>query len=147
MLVYDPMSNPLNRIEWMFGFLECVHIVSFAIGVGSIALVDFRLLGLGFTSRPARQILQDTFLWSLIGLTFAITSGLMLFSTDPQRYAANDSFRFKMITLIVATIYNFTIHRKIANADSGPAVSGATAIFSLASWIAIIFGGLFYAFT
>jgi hypothetical protein len=147
MLVYDPMSNPLNRIEWMFGFLECVHIVSFGIGVGSIALVDFRLLGLGFTGRPARQMVQDTFLWSLIGLTFAITSGLLLFSTDPQRYAANDSFRFKMIALIVATIYNFTIHWKIANADSGAAASSATAIFSLASWISIIFGGLFYAFT
>ena len=147
MLAYDPMYNPLNRIEWMFGFLECVHIVSFGIGVGSIALVDFRLLKLGLTNRPARQIMKDTFLWTLAGLTFAITSGLLLFSTDPQRYAANPSFRFKMITLTVATIYHFTIHRKIANSDTGSAASGASAIFSLASWVSIIFGGLFYAFT
>jgi hypothetical protein len=147
MLVYDPMSNPLNRIEWMFGFLECVHIVSFGIGVGSIAIVDFRLLGLGLTNRPSRQLLQDTFLWSLIGLTFAITSGLLLFSTDPQRYAASASFQFKMIMLIAATIYNFTIHRKIANSESSPFAAGATAVLSLVSWVAIIFGGLFYAFT
>jgi hypothetical protein len=145
MLVYDPMSNPLNRIEWMFGFLECVHIVSFGVGVGTIALVDLRLMGVALTTRPVNQIIRDTFFWTLGGLTFAITAGLLLFSTDPQRYAASAAFRFKMIALVAATIFNYTIHRKAAG--SGRALASATGVISLALWISVVFGGLFYAFS
>jgi uncharacterized membrane-anchored protein len=49
---------------------------------------------------------------------------------------------------VVAIIYNYTIHRKVALSEkSPPFVRGLVAIFSIALWISIVFAGLFYAFT
>lgn len=147
MLAYDPTTNPLNNNEWAFPLAECVHITAFAFSIGTIAAVDMRLLGLGWKSTKASDLLKDTMIWTLCGLIVVITSGLIIFSSDPIRYFYNDSFRFKNITLLLAIIFNYTVHRKVAAADlTGPAAAG-TALLSLAMWISITFAGLFYAFT
>ena len=147
MLAYDPTTNPLNQIEWMFGFLECVHILSFAVAIGTIGLVDLRLLGSGPKGATAAQLHRDTLFWTIGGLAFAITSGLLLFSTDPERYAANPAFRFKAVCLCLALIYNYTVHRKVAVSKASPTASALAGAVSLLLWIPVIFGGLFYAFT
>jgi len=147
MLAYDPTTNPLNQIEWMFGFLECVHILSFAVAIGTIGLVDLRLLGAGPKGSAPAQILRDTTFWTIGGLACAITSGLLLFSTDPERYAANPAFRFKVVCLALALIYNYTVHRKVAGSKPSRIAGVLTGMLSLLLWIPVIFGGLFYAFT
>ncbi len=147
MLAYDPATNPLNSNEWSFPLAECFHIAAFAFSIGTIALVDLRLLGVGMLKQTASKLLKDTMLWTLGGLIVVITTGLIIFSSDPIRYFYNDAFRFKIIMLTVAVIYNYTIHRKVALANSSGAGAIATAVVSLAMWISICFAGLFYAFT
>lgn len=147
-LAYNPATNPLNNNEWSFPLAECVHISMFAMSVGTIALVDLRLLGWAFKKESAAQMLKDTFLWTLTGLIIVITSGFIIWTSDPLRYYYNVSFRYKIIALVVAIVYNYTIHRKVAqSATSPPAVRVLTAGFSLLIWISIVFAGLFYAFT
>jgi hypothetical protein len=147
LLAYDPATNPLNSNEWSFPLAECFHIAAFAFSIGTIALVDLRLLGVGMLKQTASKLLKDTMLWTLGGLIVVITTGLIIFSSDPIRYFYNDAFRFKIIMLTVAVIYNYTIHRKVALANSSGAGAIATAVVSLAMWISICFAGLFYAFT
>jgi len=147
-LAYDPTTNPLNNNEWSFPLTECVHIAMFAMSVGTIALVDLRLLGWAFRRESAAQMLKDTSLWTLTGLIVVITSGFIIWTSDPLRYYYNWSFRYKIIALVIAIIYNYTIHRKVAqSATSPPAVRALVATFSLLIWISIVFAGLFYAFT
>lgn len=147
-LAYDPTTNPLNNNEWSFPLTECIHISTFAMSVGTIALVDLRLLGWAFKKETPGQMLKDTSLWTLAGLIIVITSGFVIWTSDPLRYYYNWSFRYKIIALVLAIIYNYTIHRKVAqSATSPPAVRVLTATFSLLIWISIVFAGLFYAFT
>ena len=147
-LAYDPATNPLNNNEWSFPLAECIHISTFAMSVGTIALVDLRLLGWAFRKETPAQMLKDTSLWTLAGLIIVITSGFVIWTSDPLRYYYNWSFRYKIIALVLAIIYNYTIHRKVAqSATSPPIVRVATATFSLLIWISIVFAGLFYAFT
>jgi hypothetical protein len=146
-LAYDPSSNPLNNNEWSFPLAECFHIAAFAFSVGTIAIVDFRLLGLAMTRTKTSQLLKDTMIWTLIGLVVVITSGLIIFSSDALRYYYNDAFRFKIIMLTVAIVYNYTIHSKVARADTTGPAAAVTALVSLAMWVSIVFAGLFYAFT
>ena len=119
----------------------------FAMSVGTIAIVDFRMLGLAMRHQTPSQLLKDTWLWTMAGLVIVITSGLVIFTTDPLRYYYNPSFRYKCIALLVAVIYNYTIHSKVARSDPSPLVGGLVAAFSLLLWISIVFAGLFYAFT
>jgi hypothetical protein len=145
---YDPSTNPLNAYEWVFPLLECIHIPSFALSVGTIALVDVRLLGLGFREQSPAQILKDTMLYTVTGLTTVITSGLLLFTTDPLRYYYNSSFRTKITFLVLAIIFNFTIHRSVAlKANASTIGTKLVGIVSIFLWVGVVFGGLFYAFT
>ena len=147
-LAYDITTNPLNNNEWSFPLMECIHISTFAMSVGTIALVDLRLLGWAFRKETPAQMLKDTSLWTLAGLIIVITSGFIIWTSDPLRYYYNWSFRYKIIALVLAIIYNYSIHRKVAqSATSPPAVRVLTATFSLLIWISIVFAGLFYAFT
>jgi hypothetical protein len=147
LLAYDPATNPLNTTEWAFPLVECIHIASFAMSVGTIALVDLRLLGIGMRRQTAAQLVKDTTLWTLAGLIIVITSGLVIFTSDPLRYYYNPSFRFKVICLLIAIVYNYTIHRKVAMSKAPPLAAGLVGALSLLLWVTIVFAGLFYAFT
>jgi len=146
-LAYDPATNPLNNNEWAFPLFECIHIAAFAMSVGTIAIVDLRLLGLGMRHQTAAQLVKDTMLWTLAGLIIVITSGLVIFTSDPLRYYYSPAFRLKIICLLIAIIYNYTIHRQVALSKSPPLVSMLVAAVSLLLWVTIVFAGLFYAFT
>lgn len=146
-IAFDPATNPLNNNEWSFPLFECIHIAMFTMSVGTIALVDFRMLGLAMRRQTPAQLLKDTSMWTLTGLIIVITSGIVIWTTDPLRYYFNPAFRYKCIALVVAVIYNYTIHRKVAQSNPSLLVGGAVAMVSLLLWISIVFAGLFYAFT
>ena len=147
MLAYDPSTNPLNNNGWSFPLLEIIHIASFAVAIGTIAIVDLRLLGVGMRRSTSAQLLKDTTPWTLIGLAIVLMSGPMIFSSDPNMYLANPGFRFKMWALLLAIVYNYTIHRKVAASNPSAVVGKLVGGVSLALWVSVVFGGLFIAFT
>ena len=147
MLVYDPSTNPLNNNEWSFPLLEIIHIFGFTLSVGTIALVDLRLLGLAMLSKPPAEVAKNMAVWTLIGLAVMLITGPLIFSSDPNMYLRNESFQFKMVALLIAIIYNYTIHRRVAmSSASTPALSKLAGAVSLLLWVSVVAGGLFIAF-
>ncbi|HLI85561.1 MAG TPA: DUF6644 family protein [Bryobacteraceae bacterium] len=147
MLLQNAVVDALNNTEWAFPLAECVHIGGFAIGVGSIALVDFRLLNLALRKESPARILRYTELWTVIALVFVVFSGFALFLSQVGIYLINPIFPIKMYVLAAALVYNFTLHRKVASMqDPPPTLSKAVAIVSLLLWIAVVFGGIFTGF-
>src|SRR4051812_24562685 len=74
MLAYDPSTNPLNNNEWSFPLLEIIHIASFAVSIGTIFIVDLRLLGIGMRRQTSAQLLKDTAPWTLVALAIVLMS-------------------------------------------------------------------------
>ena len=146
LLKYDPTTNPLNNNEWSFPLFECIHIAMFAVSIGTIAIVDFRLLGLALRRQSPAELLRATSIWTLAGLIVVITTGLVIFTTDPVSYYYNPAFRYKCIALVVAIIYNYTIHRRAILSEAGRLWGGIVAGVSLLLWISIVYAGIFYAF-
>ena len=144
---YDLADNPLNSIEWAFAATECVHIASLALSIGSIAIVDMSLLGLGLKNQSPAKLLRSTELPTMAGLTIVISSGLALFTTDPLRYYYSPTFRIKMALLPAGVLYNYTIHRRMTRPGVAPVAARAAGAVSLLIWISVIFCGLFFAFT
>ena len=140
------IENPLNGSALAFPVLECIHILGFAVAVGTIAVEDFRLLDLGMRHQTPAQIHDDTWLWTLFGLIVIIFSGLGLYSSDPDMYYLNWAFVIKMACLVLAIVFHYTIHRKAASADSPPPMSKWIACVSLALWASVICGGIFIGF-
>jgi len=140
------ISNPLNESELAFPVLECIHIIGFALSIGTIAIVDFRLLGIGMKRQTPAQLLKDTSIWTLVGIVIMLFSGLMLFSSDPDMYYLNWAFLIKMVCLLLAIIFNYTIHRNVARSETIPPHSKLVASISLVLWGSVVFGGIFIAF-
>ena len=139
-------ENPLNVSPWTFPILEVTHIVSFAIAIGTVAIVDFRLLGLAMLRQTPGKLTVDTRMWTIGGLSVAVFSGLLMYSTDPDKFYLNVSFLFKVACLAVAIVFHYTIHRRIS-LSTAPGVRGkVVACVSIALWVSVVFGGIFIEF-
>ncbi len=145
-LAYDPSTNPLNNNDWAFPLLEIIHICGFGLSIGTIAIVDLRLLGLGMRRQTPAELLRDTAPWTLAGLAVMLISGPLIFSSDPRMYYYNQSFRFKMVALALAIIFNYTIHRSVAKSKAPPGVAMLVGAISILLWVSVVAGGLFIAF-
>jgi uncharacterized protein DUF6644 len=140
------VANPLNSSELIFPTLEVIHIVGFAVLVGTIAIVDFRLLNLGMRRQKAAEVASDLAPWTAIGLAMVLLSGPLMFSSDPDMYYLNRSFQVKMVLLLAAIIFQYTIHRKVAKSEGPPFRQKLVACVSMVLWVGVIFGGIFIAF-
>ena len=139
------IENPLSTSPSLFPILECVHIAGFAVSIGMTALVDFRLLDFGLQKQTPAQIARAFDGWMLGGLIVAVFSGLLIFSTDPDMYYLNWSFLIKMACLLLAIVFNYTIHKRAISPGLSPAAGRLVACISLALWVSVIFGGIFIA--
>jgi hypothetical protein len=140
------IQNPLGSSPLIFPVMECFHIAGFILTVGTIALVDFRLLNWGMLHQTPEELARDTSLWTLGGLILVIGSGLLLFSGDPDQYYTSASFLFKMPCLVLAVVFHYTVHRKIVFSGASPYKCRAVAYISLGSWAVVIFSAIFIAF-
>jgi hypothetical protein len=145
--MYDTSANFLIVHEWAFGLTEIAHIVSLAVSIGSIALVDLRLLGLGPRDVTPARLVRATAIGTVIGLVTAITSGLIIASTDPTRYFNHPTMQLKLLLVIVGLVFNYTLHNRVAVGTYSPAAGRIVAALSLAIWTTAVFSGIFYAFT
>ena len=147
MLLQNAIADALNNTEWAFPLAECFHIPAVALSIGTITLVDLRLLGVALPGENPAKLLKDTQPYTLIGLIIVVLSGFILYLSQTAIYLANASFYFKIIVLLIAIIYNYTIHSKVASSPNvSPGVAKLVAAISLALWVAVVFGGIFIAF-
>jgi hypothetical protein len=87
------------------------------------------------------------FLWTLAGLALVLTAGMMLFTMDPYRYFCNSAFRFKMLALVFALVYQYAVHRVLLRrVGAGTVLSWLAALVCTALWVSVVFGGIFFAF-
>ena len=144
MLLFE---NPLNASPVIFPVIECFHIAGFVLAIGTIALVDFRLLDWVMPHQTPAQLTKDTSVWTLAGLMLVICSGLMIYSTDPDMYYLNLPFLLKMACLTLAIVFHYTVLHKVALSGAPPGKSKLVAWVSLGLWAAVLFGGIFIGFT
>jgi hypothetical protein len=143
LLQSNPIADVVNNTEWAFPLAECFHIVFFAIAIGTVVIVDLRLLGLAFPKQTPAKLARDTWMYTLIGLTVTILAGMALVVSDPRMYAYNSSFRFKVTALLVAIIYHYTVHHKVVSSNSSASVNAVAGAISVLLWSSVVVGGIF----
>jgi hypothetical protein len=142
LLQSNPIADALNNTEWAFPLAECFHIVFFAVAIGTIVMVDLRLLGLAFPRKTAAKLTHDTWVYTLTGLTVTVLAGMAIFFSDPVMYYYSPWFRFKSAALLVAIIYNYTVHHKVASSSPSPVVGAVVGAISVLLWASVVAGGV-----
>jgi hypothetical protein len=142
----SPWANAMNGPEWAFPVVQSLHFMGFALSIGTIAIVDLRLLGLGMRRQTAAQLAADLAPWTKAGIAIMLITGFLLFSADAVVYHVNASFQFKMACLATALLFHFTIHRKATGSQVPRAAAIAAGAFSLLLWTGVVAGGRMIAF-
>ena len=138
---------------WLYPGVEVVHIAGLAILVGSIAMFDLRLLGIG-RAMSVRSLGRFLLPWTLGSLALIVPTGLMMFSAHASDFIDNPAFKVKMLLLMLAGInaalFHTTVYQGVAAWDTGvapPAAARAQAVFSLLLWNSVISCGRLIAYT
>lgn len=129
---------------WLFPAIEICHLIGLAVLGGAILLVDFRLLGMRFQNEPVANLWRDVQPLMIGSIVVMLVSGFFLFSSEAVKMYGNAAFRLKMLSLLLAIIFTFTIHRQITLADEtrySPFWRKTAAVVSILLWACVGIGG------
>jgi hypothetical protein len=140
-LEHSRCVTAISESGWMYPVAEVAHFFGLFLLVGTIAVIDLRLLGLAGRRQSAGELAQNLFPWMWTGFGIASVSGFLMFATGATGFVANTQFRIKMLVTLLAVTFGAIVQRKTSGWDqpSGmPVVAKLTAAISLALWIGVI---------
>jgi len=143
------IGTVVRQSLWLFPVIECVHLLALALLGGTVLAVDMRLLGLGLREQPAASLARNLQPWMAWSLVTMIATGVPMFLSEAIKCYYSPPFWYKMSFLVVATVFAFTVRRKVACADPGRVpvfLVRLTAMVSLALWFGVGFSGRWIAF-
>lgn len=142
-----PISTHIGE-TWWFPLLESIHVLAATFLVGSILMVDLRLLGLAARSHAVSRITREIVPWTRAAFALSALAGLGMFITQPARYADNRAFQIKLVLLVLAGINMAVFHlrtlRGVVAWDTAGAIPGAARFAGACSvllWIGILLAG------
>ncbi len=149
-----PFAKAIRSNGLLFPWIESVHVLAIVLVVGTISIVDLRLLGWRSADRPvtwtAGQVLPYT--WG--AFVVAVTTGFLLFSSSATTYAVNWPFRLKMLCLAAAgvnmAVFHLTGYRSVRWWDERrqpPFAAKLQGGLSLCFWIGVVAFGRWIGFT
>ena len=152
-LEHRPFAIAIAESTWLFPIVETVHVLALTVVVGSVAMMDLRLLGVGSKDRAASEVISSSLPWAWSAFAVAFVAGSMLFSSKAATYYVNVPFRIKMICLALAAVnmlvFHFFTARGMAAWDRGtpPRAARFAAACSLTLWVVIVATGRWIGFT
>jgi hypothetical protein len=133
---------------WWFPFLESLHVITATFVVGSILMVDLRLLGLAARGHPVGRITREIVPWTLCAFVLSAVTGAGMFITRASHYVDNRAFQVKVVLLVLAAInmavFHFGTSRTIARWDAARVTTAASRLAgasSLLLWIGVMLAG------
>ena len=128
---------------WIFPALEGVHIVALAMLFGAVIFVDLQMLGIIRSDTPVRRLDESLRPWIFSSLVVILITGVLLFSSEATKLYNNGPFRIKVVMLLLALIFHFTIHRRATQTGrtAGLKWQQLTAAVSLVLWISVGLAG------
>jgi uncharacterized membrane protein len=135
----------INGTAWTAAALEIVHYFSMFILVGSMVIVDLRVLGLVGRRQDATQLAERLFPWMWISLAFNFLSGFFMFAGSATAYYRNDVFYDKVAVILLAIVMNIIVQQKVrkwSQLPAMPAWAKLVAFISIGLWIGAIIAGV-----
>jgi uncharacterized membrane protein len=135
----------INGTSWTAAALEIVHYFSMFVLVGSMVIVDLRVLGLVGRRNDATQLADRLFPWMWASLALNFLSGFLMFAGSATAYYHNDIFYDKMAVILLAIVANIIVQQKVRKWNQMPAMPAwakLIAVVSIGLWVGAIVAGV-----
>ena len=147
------ISGTIRESMWVFPVIETLHVVTLAMTVGSIAILDLRLLGIGFDRRPVRHAAAEALPWTWLAFVATCASGFLMFASAASYYVTIPAFRYKALCLLLAGINMLVLHfgswRDLGSCHDTariPVAAKTAAALSLLFWAGVVVFGRWTGF-
>jgi hypothetical protein len=147
-----PLAVAIARSNWIFPALETIHVIALTLTIGTVLIVDLRLLMLASQKQSYQAVRQDVLPLTWIAFCMAAVSGFLMFLSQASEYFVNQAFRIKFVLLLLIgfnmLVFELTINRN-ASVWGGtiPWPGKLAALLSIVLWIAVVFFGRRIGFT
>jgi hypothetical protein len=133
----SPIGQFMRGSRVVFPIFEIIHLLGLALFVGTLVLTDMGLLGLAMRRQPIHQLAAALAPWTWSGFAILLLTGPLMFTAQAAKWHDNPVFWFKMLLLILATIFQLLVRRTITSQSPSitPARAKLIGLVSLVLWI------------
>jgi hypothetical protein len=149
-----PFAEAVRANALAFPWLESVHVLAIALVLGSIVVVDLRLLGLASMNRPVSTLIRQVLPITWIAFTVAAITGGAMFASNAVAYAENLPFQMKMLLLLIAGLnmlfFHLVTYRSIAQWNESrhtPLGARCAGGVSIVVWLGVVAFARWIGFT
>jgi hypothetical protein len=141
-------SITMRESLWAEPIVETVHVLTLALFLGFVLLLDLRLLDVVLRRYRVSQVFQQLNPGMFGGFAVMLVTGLLLFAGDPVIFYSTIFFKAKMIMLLLAglnvLLFNKTLGKRMEQWDGAPRTPPAVkavGVLSLVLWVLIVSAG------
>jgi len=139
----------IHQNPWAFTTIEVIHVFAISLVIGTIAIVDLRLLGLASTKRPFAELAGQVLPLTWTAFALAALAGSLLFISRATDYYVSTTFQIKMAIIVLAGInmlvFELITVRSVQQwnlAPKPPLPARLAGGISLTCWILVVVFGL-----
>ena len=143
----------LSQIRGFPPMIQTVHLLAISAIMGSVVLIDLRVLGLALRSQRISDLTRRLLPWTWWALPFLFVSGILFVLARPRRYAVNPIFRLKFGLMALAVIVTLAFHAVAKRrpdywegSPGGRLIGKLVAAASLLLWVAVVLAGRWIAY-
>ena len=139
---------------WMFPIGETLHFMGLSLLVGTVGMVDRRMLGIAkkLPFAPLHRFIR----WGIAGFVINLLTGIMFWTVNPGLYGHDVAsiFAYKLLFILLAGInvlvFRLTVFREVMTlgpGDDAPLLAKVIAGTALFLWMGVIWWGRMLMFT
>ncbi len=148
------IATAIREDSRSFPLIECVHVLAITFVVGTVAMVDLRLLGVASRTRAVSRLTKEILPWTWGGFVVAVITGGLMFSSAAVKYFDNIPFRLKFVIMALAGLNMLVFHaatqRSLTQWDeraSPPLGAKVAGGLSILCWLGVIAAGRWIGFS
>lgn len=148
------LAQTISQSAWLFPVVESIHVIAISLVVGSIMVLDLRILGFSWKERSISAVAKDVLPWTWGCFAVAVVAGSLMFVSAAAKYIVDLPFQLKMGLILLAGVNMILFHRftypNVAFWDKDqppPFRAKLAAGLSLTLWIGVVTCGRLVSFT
>ena len=152
-LSQTPFSLAIQTHLWVIPAIQSIHIVGIGVVVGSVFMIDLRVLGWAGRDQSLLETIDRFGPWLSWALCVLLVTGALMVVGEPARELLAFSFWFKMFLVatgtLIATVFQMAVRRNEPHWEESVVKRRATkwlAVLTLLIWVGIIILGRLIAY-
>ena len=98
---------------FLYPAISVLHYFTIFWVVGTIALIDLRILGLAARRQTATELMEQLAPWTWTALALALVTGVLMFATGAGEFILSPMFQGKLVATVAGIVLAVVVHRNV----------------------------------